>query len=316
MPRGPVSIVAIRLAKPPSRRPADSGDGQLVVAAGGDNLELNVGFHNESRHAAKLQWFEVSLVREYASAEAFLEARVETSGSSADSPAPSVNKGKFAIPTTAASMIPEFPPVTPVEVDQVANVKNAEAHLGLLHRFCMLESKDQLADWRFLCHAERRYLKWLDYLQEKRPDPESIPLPPIDVALIWHAHMLNPLRYYEDCFHIFGNSYVPYYMPLDRMHSLPGITYDPQDGSQEQWTNFTDEPFTIQIGDMTTFTVCCPWCNIINSKVDADSYVWYRMKDKGIKCEGCKSELTCNNMSAKRFLDDCEKFLRDENKVL
>ncbi|KAJ1549542.1 hypothetical protein HK405_012149, partial [Cladochytrium tenue] len=110
---------------------------------------------------------------------AFLEVEVENPGGSADSPALSIDKGKFAIPSTATPMIPEFPPVTPVEVDQVANVKNAEAHLGLLHRFCMLESKDQLPDWRFLCHAERRYLKWLDYLREKRPDPESIPLPPI-----------------------------------------------------------------------------------------------------------------------------------------
>ncbi|KAJ1538112.1 hypothetical protein HK405_014116, partial [Cladochytrium tenue] len=204
--------------------------------------------------------------------------------------------------------VPVVPPVTPISVDGVANVKNTEAHLGLLHRFCALESADQLADWRYLCRAEQRYLMWLDFLREERPDPNAIPLPPIDVALIWHAHMLNPLRYYEDCYHIFGTTESPYFVPLERMHAVPGVTYAPDDGSQDIWTAFTGEPYTIPLGDMTPFSVVCPWCKGVNT-VDADVYVTYRMKNTGIMCQGCRSILTADNVSAKRFLDDCGGYI-------
>ncbi|KAI8613386.1 hypothetical protein BC830DRAFT_480178 [Chytriomyces sp. MP71] len=72
-------------------------------------------------------------------------------------------------------------PVRPITVDGVVNVETLVAHLGLLHRFCVLENKDdQLADWRYLCRAEQRYLMWLDYLREEQPDPSSIPLPPLE----------------------------------------------------------------------------------------------------------------------------------------
>ncbi|KAI9324495.1 hypothetical protein DFJ73DRAFT_242910, partial [Zopfochytrium polystomum] len=226
---------------------------------------------------------------------------------------------KKGIPPPAAPMpnLPNVPPVQALNVDGVVNVRNAEAHLGLLHRFVVLEPHDrfdQMADWRYLCRAELRYLKWLNFLATQRPHPDSLPLPPIDVALMWHAHMLNPLRYYEDTSFILGASAPEYSMPLQRMHQLEGLEYDPQDGSQSVWTSVTDEPYTIPLGDQTPVSVTCPWC-MKETLVDADVYVSFRMKDTGISCQDCGVILTADNVSAKRFLTDCTLYLTQARPV-
>ncbi|KAJ3193248.1 hypothetical protein HK101_005147, partial [Irineochytrium annulatum] len=206
------------------------------------------------------------------------------------------------------------PAIVPVVTDVVVTPATLEAHLGLLHRFVLLESADQLADWRYLCHAEQRYLMWLDYLKEERPDPSATPLPPLDVALIWHSHMLSPLRYYEDFYHIYNTTTSPYMMPIQRMHEVAGKDYLPVDGSKEVWEAFTGEPFTLPLGDMTPFNFRCPFCYGVTG-VDADQFVLFRMKDGSIRCNNCGAICTSDNVSAKRFLDDVKTF-RDYRRPL
>ncbi|KAJ3104352.1 hypothetical protein HDU97_009325 [Phlyctochytrium planicorne] len=198
------------------------------------------------------------------------------------------------------------PTIQAIAVDGVVTTEAAEAHIGLLHRFILLQSRDQMTDWKFLCRAEQRYLMWLDYLREERPDPNFLPLPPIDVALMWHTHMLSPLRYYEDYYHIFNTSSSPYNFPLKRMHDLPGNGYDPEDGSKEAWESFTGEPYTIAVegpGADQPFRFRCSWCTAI-SQVSGEAYVMFRMKDAGIQCPTCQGVSSADNVSAKRFLDD------------
>ncbi|KAJ1553099.1 hypothetical protein HK405_008960, partial [Cladochytrium tenue] len=210
---------------------------------------------------------------------------------------------------------PQEKPVEPVSIDDVANAANSEAHLGLLHRFCALLIDFELTDSRYLCRAERRYILWLEYLRDQNPDPDAIPLPPIDVALMWHAHMVNPLRYYEDCFHIFGTAKSRYYMPLERMHAVPGIGYEPEDGSQEKWAAFSKgEPFTLCRDDARAFEVICPWCNTVIT-ADAEAYSTFRLKAGELACKSCECNLTFEKISAKRLIDDCGEFI-DNGKLL
>jgi hypothetical protein len=210
--------------------------------------------------------------------------------------------------TVNAHPVAATPPIHPLTIDSVVNIRIAEAHLGLLHRFSIMESKDQLTDWKFLCRAEQRYMKWWDLLRTYQPNPEEIPLPPLDVALLWHAHMLNPLKYYEDCYHLFAGSGAsfgaecPYYMPLERMHAIPGTEYLPIDGSIHSWESYTGESYTLDINNNDApFKFHCPWCNTV-SNVEGQYYVMYRMKDAGIQCCGCQQILTCDNVSARRFI--------------
>ncbi|KAJ3262864.1 hypothetical protein HDU77_011725 [Chytriomyces hyalinus] len=197
-------------------------------------------------------------------------------------------------------------PVQAIVLNQVVSVETATAHLGLLNRFSLLEDKDQMVDWIFLCRAEQRYLMWLDLLRDTTPTPESMPLPPLDVALMWHSHMLNPLRYLEDCFFVFGAASA-YSIPFARMHAVPGIDYLPKDGSIEVWEAFTREPFTIYMTDSSPFRFACIWCKGAFD-VDPREFVYYRMKDTGIVCPLCHETSTASNVSAKRFINDCERF--------
>ncbi|KAJ3140111.1 hypothetical protein HK100_010369 [Physocladia obscura] len=200
------------------------------------------------------------------------------------------------------------PPVVPIVIDEVVTVQSTLAHLGLLHRLHVLEDRiNKDADFRYLCHAEQRYLKWLNFLKEERPDPQSFPLPPIDVALMWHAHMLNPLRYLEDSYLILGaNS--PYNMPLERMHALPGNEYDPKDGSQEVWEAFTGEPFKLSLDSDSKFSVECPWCLSV-TMADAEAFAKHRLENEPIVCDNCKALITTENLSVQRFISDVGNFL-------
>ncbi|KAJ3320301.1 hypothetical protein HDU76_000340 [Blyttiomyces sp. JEL0837] len=211
-------------------------------------------------------------------------------------------------PTPAPSPTPSSgPPVTPVTVDKVVTVSAAVAHLSLLGRFARLESADVMNDLKFLCRAEQRYLMWLDFLAINKPDPELMPLPPLDVAMVWYNHFLTPLRYLEDCFQIFRTTSSPYSFPLHRIHSLPSSTlYNPQDLSQDMWTEFTGEQYTIlndsnsNASDPLHFK--CPWCLDV-MPVDPELFVLYRLKDGVVDCKRCGKKCCAENVSAKRLAD-------------
>ncbi|KAJ3131283.1 hypothetical protein HK100_006555 [Physocladia obscura] len=211
------------------------------------------------------------------------------------------------IPKSRSNFVIVSPVVEAIVVDKVVSIQSVHAHLGLLHRFSVLEDDNRDADLRYLCHAEQRYLKWLEFLKDIRPDPLNLPLPPIDVAWMWHAHMLNPLRYLEDCYNIFGFS-SPYHMPLHRMHQIDGEGFNPLDGSQEIWEGFTGEPYTLAMGCETPFELYCPWCTS-STAVEADLFVKFRLKDASIPCAGCFALMNTENLSAKRFMNDIGKFL-------
>ncbi|KAJ3036157.1 hypothetical protein HDV00_003013 [Rhizophlyctis rosea] len=192
-----------------------------------------------------------------------------------------------------------------VVIDYCVHMGSGEAHLGLLARFSALESPNQTDDFQFLCQAEIRYISWLTYLKDKRPDPDNIPLPPLDVAYMWHAHMLNPLRYYEDTYHLFGMADVPYYMPLERMHSLPGIGYHPDADSIKAWESYSSQPFTIN--PTTDVPVTCLWCTVTIS-VPITQYMEFRMKEGTLNCTCCDQTFSAATSSLKRLITDLTSF--------
>ncbi|KAI8807610.1 hypothetical protein BJ742DRAFT_773064 [Cladochytrium replicatum] len=119
--------------------------------------------------------------------------------------------------------------VHPVTIDHCVLTETITAHLGLLRRFddltqdikleylicaaglldegdarqlstdgkAELRERTEMLEWAYYCCAELRYIKWLQLLKRYGPGTTSSSaiLPPLDVALFWHAHMLNPLRY-------------------------------------------------------------------------------------------------------------------------
>ncbi|KAK4510351.1 uncharacterized protein ATC70_004781 [Mucor velutinosus] len=82
-------------------------------------------------------------------------------------------------------------------LDTVVNVSNCFYYLSLLERFVQTTRnmpEDILK--KYLVRAEYRYFKWA-YTQ-KISSTSRYAIPPLDIAFFWQAHMLSPLRFYED----------------------------------------------------------------------------------------------------------------------
>ncbi|KAI5476686.1 hypothetical protein MNV49_007400 [Pseudohyphozyma bogoriensis] len=115
---------------------------------------------------------------------------------------------------------------------------------------CSVEDKD--ARWSvFLCEAVERFERWIAMLATS----ESVvlgpaELPPLDVALVWHAYTLNPKWYQEDTMRVLT--------PLRRFDGLTSAypleqlaaTIDPatflpipNPTQAAAWTAFTGSPF-------------------------------------------------------------------------
>ncbi|KAI8148014.1 hypothetical protein BJV82DRAFT_314438 [Fennellomyces sp. T-0311] len=87
-----------------------------------------------------------------------------------------------------------------VQLDTVVTVENCYYYMSLLEHFDELE-RTMLPDYNqfahFLVVAEKRYLDFLR-LSHTKNEWNHFKHVPIDIAYVWHAHLLSPYRYYED----------------------------------------------------------------------------------------------------------------------
>ncbi|KAI8808362.1 hypothetical protein BJ742DRAFT_288865 [Cladochytrium replicatum] len=241
----------------------------------------------------------------------------------------------------------------PVTIDRCVSTDTITAHLGLLHRFdeltleikagvaylrqsvvpdeadarrlsadgkAELRERAEMLEWTYYCRAELRYIKWLQLLKRYGPgaDSSSVIVPPLDVALFWHAHMLNPLRYYEDTYWLFENDVNHIELPLLEMHSIPGPGYDPPQDHKQIWENYTNfqEPFSLSKHDVTKPIVFpCPRCNM-DIQHEPLEYVTFRMRKGRLECPTCARSFSCDTVSVLQFLGDLGKFYEDPTKLL
>ncbi|KAI8814954.1 hypothetical protein BJ742DRAFT_785003 [Cladochytrium replicatum] len=239
----------------------------------------------------------------------------------------------------------------PVSVDRCVSVETVAAHLGLLHRFEALTQQvkagslyvnaatssigvppiggnetPEVRDWVFYCRAEIRYFKWLQILKLRYfgkgmgYDNTELILPPIDVALFWHAHILNPLRYYEDTYRIFGVEQNHIEFPLVEMHSLPGLGYNPPEHHQQLWVTHTNgqEPFNLLTSDnVSPIHFACPKCNL-ESAFEPVQYATFRMRQGRLQCKDnrCNHSFTIDSLSVKYFLNDITKYVNERSGAL
>ncbi|KAJ1564017.1 hypothetical protein HK096_009973, partial [Nowakowskiella sp. JEL0078] len=126
---------------------------------------------------------------------------------------------------------------------------------------------------------------------------------------MWHAHMLNPLRYLEDTSRLFGTSEIYYEFPLSKMHAVGGLTCESKT-SEVEWNRITNstEPFKLHVGNESDpiFTNCL-WCKT-ELVVDIIEYVMYRMRDGKLNCSACNRTYNAGNASAKMFLDEISDY--------
>ncbi|KAH7126011.1 hypothetical protein EDB81DRAFT_698486 [Dactylonectria macrodidyma] len=101
--------------------------------------------------------------------------------------------------------------------------------------------------------------------QSKPINWTSETLPPLDVLLVWHAHMLNPRNYLEDCLrHGYGSLWAAG-MPWALLNEAinPQFEYSGSDVCQDAWKVRTGRDWVNQ-ADPVTKQLKCPACSMIN----------------------------------------------------
>ena len=99
------------------------------------------------------------------------------------------------------------------ELDPLISMSKIKAHLRLTGAFMALfqevdggtfdpDQPPPQAFTSFLARAVHRFELWLKHIVLPSKNRSSIApneFPPLDVVVVWHAFVLAPFRYYEDC---------------------------------------------------------------------------------------------------------------------
>ncbi|KAK6457494.1 uncharacterized protein RJT20DRAFT_114352 [Scheffersomyces xylosifermentans] len=144
--------------------------------------------------------------------------------------------------------------------DHIPSIADSISHLKLLKAFATLKKKitkgnsDAYAikNWQvFVTHAVRRFIVFVtalkQYLREERTSPNdeiaifnkgfrrneqviSILdnlLPPLDVIMVWHAFLLNPSSFYDNCVRNDILSFATFPLPLKKIsESINDVTFE------------------------------------------------------------------------------------------
>ncbi|KAF9361152.1 hypothetical protein BGX26_005526 [Mortierella sp. AD094] len=197
------------------------------------------------------------------------------------------------------------------------------AHLRLLRLVqSLVIIDDEDLDFLFLIRSEERYLMYLDLLQQLQPPANAVPLPPLDVALMWTVHMLAPFRYHEDLLRSYGPHLLGYAFPLERYVAAvdiedPSTDHEAFTPSKQMWRQmYPEEAFDLDKMDTDRmFEIQCLWCGGTNV-MDSSTYIKFRIDGMAIDCAGCGSQCSLETLSSKRLWDGIEAYRADPNILL
>ncbi|CAG8511729.1 27647_t:CDS:2, partial [Racocetra persica] len=169
-----------------------------------------------------------------------------------------------------------------INIDGVVNANMLHAHLAMLAQFNNLEQQDSEIDQRFLLRSEKRYLLWLGLLNNGSfKDAEEVPIPSIDVCLIWHAHLLSPFRYYEDMRRLHDPLSKEYNFPLAKLHETWSQTKGDHidERSKQFWEENTKQPWVLDPNDTSNFELVCPWCSTTLMMAASEDCNWAKVAE-------------------------------------
>ncbi|KNE54552.1 hypothetical protein AMAG_00521 [Allomyces macrogynus ATCC 38327] len=164
--------------------------------------------------------------------------------------------------------------------------------------------------------AEKRYLAYLSVMEHAVVEGHALPLPPLDVLLLWLVHLMDPQRYIEDIIRNFGDAkMLAFAFPLDKVDMFLSIHQGPVMAEawagfvpvshSDSWTSFTREPFVLLRDQPVTYTVVCPFCHEEQSWSE-ELYVAMRTGSQVVFCR-CNKWLTLPTLSAWRLVEDLRR---------
>ncbi|KAI7216520.1 hypothetical protein KC333_g4776 [Hortaea werneckii] len=226
-----------------------------------------------------------------------------------------------------------------------------------------LESLAKLAEKRWSIYVSRavdRFDIWirnvlpdqqmanLDWMEEGRPQavlyrPQP-PLnlfqdnvPPLDVLMVWHAYMLNPRAYLEDCLRNgrmrLWHTRFPW-KAVDQCIARESFAYEPGHLAVSAWGVMTGD-LSWSNFELGKKKICCPHCGVLNlcdwstcgdcegdrSKLQSGRLAsWidgilasgngYCDQDFGFACTACQRDIDHSRLAAGKFSSDLELLIK------
>lgn len=213
----------------------------------------------------------------------------------------------------AGYSVDEIMSLPQLNIGGVTNSQSLHEHLFMLNEFNKIhdKTKDDLdLDMVYLCRAETRYYKFMDALNRRKPAKEDVPVPPLDVLSAWHAHILSPLRYYEDCYRLYGKHMMDYELPLAKFHAQKTGSMDTASSIQFWTDNCPGEEYEMDLATIgnSQCTLTCPYCSHV-SVITWKTYSKIKVGKKTVQNCRCGVGLSADRLSARRFRDDVVKYL-------
>ncbi|KAI7861026.1 hypothetical protein BDC45DRAFT_11584 [Circinella umbellata] len=199
----------------------------------------------------------------------------------------------------------EFP-----KLNKVVTVENCHYYLSLMEQFAIYKTKfDDFHLKILLARAERRYIQWREIVQSSFSRSAYKPfVPPLDIAYMWHAHMLSPFRYFEDSIRLDQADVYKINLPLKRLYQNATSFLDSSLTTAWELYYGIDEPYiltpdTVVVG---TTTVECSFCSTSMECSWIEYADWRHNPKVGIECHICRQSTTVGTASIARLNEDIE----------
>ncbi|KAJ3374407.1 putative kinase [Allomyces arbusculus] len=188
------------------------------------------------------------------------------------------------------------------------------AHTFLLVTFHheLRDGESEAKDLAYLCEAESRYGAYMMALAKAVAKDASlirnVPLPPIDVAMFWHSHMLSPIRYADDVHRCYNADLMQISFPLVRLaKARMGENDKDLAASRQFWADHlpANQPYDLTLADVdetkATATIMCPSCSTVQTLSMAQCAA-LRLHAQSHSCTSCTTSFTAEHVAVRRFL--------------
>ncbi|KAA1466623.1 hypothetical protein DENSPDRAFT_46315 [Dentipellis sp. KUC8613] len=224
--------------------------------------------------------------------------------------------------------------------EPLVQMDHLKCHLNLLRAFHLLREqveagtderlpasarameKDQRWAW-FVGLAVERFDRWAKKTRAVQDIVEwlTTEVPPIDVWMVWHAYLLNPRSYAEDCSRFLtAFARLPPKMFLNALTAIGDMTtFTPSDERRTLWFIQTKTPFDLfdAFGYLIRQEIICPNCHAINrASYINDTGTGYAQQHFAHPCSFCRFEITKEKLALIRFMTDLSLNHRDRATVL
>ncbi|KAF8438942.1 hypothetical protein L210DRAFT_2235973 [Boletus edulis BED1] len=212
-------------------------------------------------------------------------------------------------------------------VDLFIQPQQLKGHLSMLHAFHSLrvtiESNDEPRFPRniremepekrwgwFVSIAVERFERWCRSLGEWCFANLELALPPVDVLMVWHAYLLNPIWYAEDTAHISAVAHLTRlteYLATNIGYPDLLITISPHPDRVHNWEHRTNTPYDPwdAAAAITTKGIQCPYCEhrMVVPFLDP-SGSGYAQSSFVARCVSCGKKFKKDTLGLYKFAND------------